>query len=288
MDIIVSFTPLKPTNFKTKILFKVERIYDEQKDLIGIYSPSSLLPEFKLEKSGRLYTKELSVIGKGSDGDLRLEPSLLEFGTVKVGFLKKLSFSIYNPTMTNFYITLEPEKKEYIDENGGNMDGIENINDIVTFDFKEGLINSFCKKEVQVLFKPINRYFVKMKVNVYATEHQTKKGLQNITKENESSNEDKNEIRSLKCELTLTANGDYPLIRIADVRNNLVGTNNLWYLFHVDQANEELQKQLTDEEINYIGDDKADKQIKDFKDKLKCITLNFGKHIKKKQNSVNI
>ena len=285
MDIIVSFTPLKPTNFKTKILFKVERIYDEQKDLIGIYSPSSLLPEFKLEKSGRLYTKELSVIGKGSDGDLRLEPSLLEFGTVKVGFLKKLSFSIYNPTMTNFYITLEPEKKEYIDENGGNMDGIENINDIVTFDFKEGLINSFCKKEVQVLFKPINRYFVKMKVNVYATEHQTKKTLQNITKENESSNEDKNEIRSLKCELTLTANGDYPLIRIADVRNNLVGTNNLWYLFHVDQANEELQKQLTDEEINYIGDDKADKQIKDFKDKLKCITLNFGKHIKKKQNS---
>ena len=115
MDIIVSFTPLKPTNFKTKILFKVERIYDEQKDLIGIYSPSSLLPEFKLEKSGRLYTKEVSVIGKGSDGDLRLEPSLLEFGTVKVGFLKKLSFSVYNPTMTNFYITLEPEKKEYID-----------------------------------------------------------------------------------------------------------------------------------------------------------------------------
>jgi hypothetical protein len=124
-----------------------------------------------------------------------------------------------------------------------------------------------------------------MKVNVYATEHQTKKVLQNIPKENDSSNQDKNEIRSLKCELTLTANGDYPLIRIADVRNNLVGTNNLWYLFDVDQANEELQKQLTDEEINYIGEDKTDKKIKDFKDKLKCITLNFGKHIKKKQNN---
>ena len=185
--------------------------------------------------------------------------------------------------MTNFYITLEPEKKEYLDENGGNMEGIENINDIVTFDFKEGLINSFCKKEVQVLFKPINRYLVKMKVNVYAVEHQELK-LQNLQKDNENNlinNEDNSKIKSLKCELILTANGDYPLIRIADIRNNIVGTNNLWYLFNVDQANEELQKQLTDEEIYYIGEDKTDKKIKDFKDKLKCITLNFGKHIKK-------
>ena len=289
MNIMISFTPMKPVDFKTKIRFKVERIYDEQKDLIGIYSPSSLLSEYKLEKNGRLYTKELSIIGKGSDGNLRLEPCLLEFGTVKVGFHKKLSFSIYNPTMTNFYITLEPEKKEYIDENGGNMEGIENINDIITFDFKEGLINSFCKKEVQVLFKPINRYLVKMKVNVYATEHQDSKDIKNNKKENELlKDENQNEgskIKTLKCELILTANGDYPLIRIADVRNNLVGTNNLWHLFDVDQANEELQKQLTDEEIYYIGEDKTDKKIKDFKDKLKCITLNFGKHIKKKQNN---
>ena len=285
MDVIVSFTPKKPVDFRTKILFKVERIYDEQKDLVGIYSPSSLLSDFKLEKNGRPYCKELYVIGKGNDGNLRLEPSLLEFGTVKVGFHKKLSFSIYNPTMTNFYITLEPEKKEYIDENGGNMEGIENINDIVTFDFKEGLINSFCKKEVQVLFKPINRYLVKMKVNIYATEHKDlkdKKENELLKEENKNEN---SKIKSLKCELILTANGDYPLIRIADVRNNLVGTNNLWHLFDVDQANEELQKQLTDEEIYYIGEDKTDKKIKDFKDKLKCITLNFGKHIKKKQNN---
>jgi hypothetical protein len=126
-----------------------------------------------------------------------------------------------------------------------------------------------------------------MKVNVYAVEHQELK-LENLQKDNENNlinNEDNSKIKSLKCELILTANGDYPLIRIADIRNNIVGTNNLWYLFNVDQANEELQKQLTDEEIYYIGEDKTDKKIKDFKDKLKCITLNFGKHIKKKQNN---
>ena len=121
------------------------------------------------------------------------------------------------------------------------MENIENIKDIVTFDFKEGLINSFCKKEVNVLFKPINRYLVKMKVNIYAIEHQD---IKNNQKENDNSisndlkQNENNKIKELKCELTLTANGDYPLIRIADVRNNLVGTNNLWHLFDVDQANE--------------------------------------------------
>ena len=298
MDIITSFTPKKPVEFKTKIIFKVERLYDEQKDILGIYNPGSLISQTKLVKNSRQYFKEIYAIGKGSDGDLKIEPSLLEFGTVKVGFHKKLFFSIYNPTMTNFYIKLEPEKKEYIGENG-NMEEITNINEIVNFDFKEGLINSFCKKEVSVLFKPINRYLVKMKVNIYATENQDSKILKKNTQEELSSKEkdiDKDEndennkkinqkIKSLKGELLLTANGDYTLIRIADVRNDIVGTNNLWHLFDVDQANEELQKQLTDEEISYIGAEKTDKQINDYKDKLKCITLNFGKHIKKKSNN---
>ena len=295
MDITVSFTPLKPVEFKTKIIFKVDRLYDEQKDLLGIYNPGSLLSERKFEKNSRIYSKELFVVGKGSDGDLKVEPTTLEFGTVKVGFNKKLFFSIYNPTMTNFYIKLEPEKKEYIGENG-NMEEVTNINEIISFDFKEGLINSFCKKEVAVLFRPINRYLYKMKVNVYATEHQDKKLLKkNSTqeqlnskdkeKDNVKENEKNEKIKSLKCELLLTANGDYPLIRIADVRNNIVGTNNLWHLFDVDHANEELQKQLTDEEKNFIGEEKNEKKIDDYKKKLKCITLNFGKHIKKKMNN---
>ena len=78
--------------------------------------------------------------------------------------------------MTNFYIKLEPEKQEYTAETG-NMEEISNINDIINFDFKEGLINSFCKKDVSVLFKLINRYLVKMKVNIYETGHQDSKSL---------------------------------------------------------------------------------------------------------------
>ena len=93
-----------------------------------------------------------------------------------MNFIKNCFFSIYNPTIANFYIRLEPEKQEYIPESR-NMEEISNINDIISFDFKEGLINSFCKKDVSVLFKPINRYLIKMKVNIYATEHQDRKAL---------------------------------------------------------------------------------------------------------------
>ena len=107
------------------------------------------------------------------------------------------------------------------------MEEISNINDIINFDFKEGLINSFCKKDVSVLFKPINRYLVKMKVKIYATEYRYSKVLKkNNTKDKLSTgnqdrknskekeinqNENKVEeqkIKSLKCELLIIANGD--------------------------------------------------------------------------------
>ena len=183
MDINISFTPMKSIDFKSKIIFKVVRIYDEQKDFLGIYNPGNLNNNNeKIEKikNNREYIKEIMIIGKGSDGELKIEPNILEFGTVKVGFHKKLSFSIFNPTMTNFYIMLEFEKQNNennldnnnINNNDNNQEVVSNINDIISLDFKEGLINSFCKKEVQILFKPINRFLVKTKILIYAIEHE--------------------------------------------------------------------------------------------------------------------
>ena len=83
MDITASFTPLKPVEFKTKIIFKVERLYDEQKDILGIYNPGSLISELKLEKHP---------VGKGSDGALKVEPSVLELGQLKLVFIKNYFF----------------------------------------------------------------------------------------------------------------------------------------------------------------------------------------------------
>ena len=61
--------------------------------------------------------------------------------------------------------------------------------------------------------------------------------------------------------MTIEANGDYPLIKIVDIRNSNMGNSKLWTNFNVDEANEELLKQLTEEEINFINNEKTNKKI---------------------------
>ncbi len=292
MNFEVSLTPLKQVDFSSQIHFHVERLYESQIENIGIFNPgsfnndnnninsdiinkgSSLMPIYEEDK--REFLKTINVLGKGSDGKLTIKPNLLEFGTVKVGFNKKLSFSVYNPTITNFYIKLETEilKNDNITN--------EKIKEVVQFDFTEGLINSFCKREITVTFKPISRSSVDIHVLIYATEHND-----NLKDEENKNNNNTNINKPLKCELNIKANGDYPLIKICDVRNDQVGINNLWHLFNVDEANEELQKQLTEEEINYNVGDRDNKKINEMKGKLKCIKFDFGKHIRKKNAKVN-
>lgn len=273
-EIEVTFCPIKTEEVNSKLIFIVERIYDSTSENIGIYNPGSVclkngqpIKTVNMVEDKRPYVKEVTVLGRGSDGNLTLSPTQLEFGTVKVGFHKKLSFSIYNPTITNFYIkiivdTIEDEKKQ---------------KDSIQFDFTEGLINSFCKKEVNVTFRPVTRSAVNLHVMVYATENKGDKETQDLLTQTDFTPE-----HSLKCELVIKANGDYPLIKIADIRNDSVGTCALWHSFNVDEANAELQKQLTDEEINYMSNDKTNKKIQEFTDKLKCIKFDFGKQIKKK------
>ena len=173
-DIEVSLTPLKKNDFSSQIHFHVERLYESQIENIGIFNPGSQINEINnksnqlmpiIEEDKREFIKTINVLGKGSDGSLTIKPNLLEFGTVKVGFNKKLAFSIYNPTITNFYIKLETEniKNENVSP--------DKIKDIVSFDFTEGLINSFCKREITVTFKPISRSSINIHVLIYATEH---------------------------------------------------------------------------------------------------------------------
>jgi hypothetical protein len=68
--------------------------------------------------------------------------------------------------------------------------------------------------------------------------------------------------------LLIEANGDYPLIEIVDIRNSTIGISKLWKNFNVDEANNELLKQLTEEEINFINNEKTNKKIENFNFKI--------------------
>ena len=59
------------------------------------------------------------------------------------------------------------------------------------------------------------------------------------------------------------------------MRNNIISPSKLWKDFNVDLANEELQKKLTDEEIDY-STAKSNKKVSEVTQKLKVIQFNFG------------
>lgn len=241
----VYLCPLKVAEIEANIEITSGRIYDHLNEAVGIFNPGSYLVKQGGEKHDRrIYKKELKVLGKGSDGDLKLDPPVLKFGTVKVGFYKKMYFSIYNPTICNFYVKLViPEDQKHVEQ-------------IINFDFTEGLINSFCKKDVSVTFKPVNRKNFNLRVALYAVDNKNDKMTQSII-----SNNSFEVNKFLKAELLIEANGDYPLIKIVDIRNSSTGTSKLWKSFSVDEANEELLKPLTEEEINFINNEKTNKNI---------------------------
>ena len=82
----------------------------------------------------------------------------------------------------------------------------------------------------------------------------------------------------MKCCLNIKAKGDYPLLKIVDIRNVNLSSSVLWKNFSVDEANEELQKKLTEEELNYISNANTSAK-QEMKDKLKSFKLDFGKYV---------
>ena len=261
----VFLTPKVNMEIISKLKLTAERLYDPQNENYGIFNPKIINEENKENKNQfdkRSYKREIIILGKGSDGNLTIKPEEINFGTVKAGFHKKLTFSIFNPTITNFYIKLIPQ---YNNENNNNPTSAK---EDISFDFMEGMVNSFCKKEVNVTFKPCTRASINFLVDIFTTSNRKNK------------EEQKNEIpipEEKKCSLKITGQGDYPLIKIVDLRNNLVSSSQLWNDFNVDEANEELQKELTQEEIYFAQS--VGSKIENTMKKLKLIKFNFGKHI---------
>ena len=49
----------------------------------------------------------LTIIGAGSDGKIQISPSIIDFGTITVGFAKTLSVTITNKSNCNVFIELK-------------------------------------------------------------------------------------------------------------------------------------------------------------------------------------
>lgn len=294
----IELIPTKTEEIMCPVTFNVERIYDPLSESIGIFNPGSFsLKTQALEQDKRCFRKEIRLLGRGADGYLNISPLLLDFGTVKVGFYKKMQFVVSNPTMTNFYIKIFPEIDEDIIKRSSMNKLMNTLNkkdkekqDVITFDFHEGFINSLCQKEINVTFHPKVRSSLNVNVYIYSSHNLTimnkpgakspRKGRDIVTKANVNA-EEFDTKQELKCQLRIKANGDYPLIKIVDLRNIITGTCTLWKNFNVNEANLELQEKLSSEELSYMANDMTSKKSQEYQEKLKCIKCDFGKHLLK-------
>lgn len=71
--------------------------------------------------------------------------------------------------------------------------------------------------------------------------------------------------------------GDFPLLRITDVRNDSISTANLWERFNLTTLNKELQTALNESEIEFNNSDKTNQSMNDLQRNLKVFVWDFGK-----------
>ena len=98
------------------------------------------------------------------------------------------------------------------------------------FDSSKGLVNAKSKKKLQLTFKPTGRYDFATQLICESREFMTKE----LSKEVEYKTQRKifnPPGKVQKCAIHVKCMGDYPLVRVTDVRNEHVSIATLWERF---------------------------------------------------------
>ena len=148
------------------------------------------------------------------------------------------------------------------------------LNDCFKFDNHKGVVNAKSKKKVNITFKPNCRFEFDTMLVCLAKEK--------LTKELSASVKDSADLfgrGSVQCEkdsIKITCKGDFPLLRLTDVRNDTVSIANLWERFELTKMNKQLLLPLTDEETAYNNSDDTKKGA-NLEDSLCQFSWDFGK-----------
>lgn len=216
----------------------------------------------------------MEVIGAGSDGVLSLSPKDIDFGTITVGFAKTMSVTVINKSSTNLYIELQMAQR--VEEDGKIAKDTEAVplmkkilKECFKFDQPKGLINAKSKKKVNITFKPTLRFNFDINLVCVAREKMAKEVPTSNTKVKDAIVE--------KSFIKIKAMGDYPLLRVTDVRNEQLSTALLWERFRLTTMNKELTKTLNEAEQMFNNSEKSNQSAADLQKNIKNFTWDFGK-----------
>ena len=80
-----------------------------------------------------------------------------------------------------------------------------------------------------------------------------------------------------KTSIQIRCKGDFPLLRLTDVRNESISIANLWEHFELTRMNKELLLPLNANEIMFNNSDKTTSSTEDLENNLKSFVWDFGK-----------
>lgn len=132
------------------------------------------------------------------------------------------------------------------------------------------MINAHSKKVVNIYFKPITRCSFNLKFLCVA-----KDKLASQEKSKSKTVDSQLLERMTYCELL--ANGDFPLIKLMDIRNEQISTSVLCDYFNFGSLNKELLSPLNAQELEFNNAEKTSTSMAKIQKNLKRFEWNFGK-----------
>jgi|LauGreDrversion4_2_1035121.scaffolds.fasta_scaffold23832_3 hypothetical protein len=279
--ITCTFTPLKKKEYILSVPLYAQNLYDHLRELVGFYNPGSGLMRANggmkttmksIKDSPATIRYDIEIIGAGSDGVLSLSPKDIDFGTITVGFAKTMSVTVINKSNCNLFIELKMAQR--MEEDGTIAKETEAVplmkkvlSECFKFDQPKGLLNARSKKKVNITFKPTLRFNFDINLVCVAREKMAKELNATTKKENIIE----------KSFIKIKAVGDYPQLRVTDVRNEQISTANLWERFRLTTMNKELTKALNEFEQVFNNSEKSNMSAHDLQKNLKSFTWDFGK-----------
>jgi hypothetical protein len=145
---------------------------------------------------------------------------MLDFGTITVGFGKTLSIVITNKSNCNLYIELMMQAINEADGQEKAQEIQKILNECFKFDNKKGIVNAKSKMKVNITFKPSCRFQFETTLICVAREKMSKELQQTLVAQKTRAGEKIQPNVIEKASISIKCNGDYPLLRFTDIRND--------------------------------------------------------------------
>jgi len=204
------------------------------------------------------YRTSLAVFGEGVVGGLTIEPSSLDFATVRIGSCETRQLTMFNSTSCDVPFALG-----YVLTDSASQS--EDDGTLVEFSVKEGVLPCRAHLSVNVKFSPKAResyrvvIFCKLIRSGVAKLQDTLKVIDlpdsptatqlGMKGGHDLSTNFEEELSTLpQCEIT--GSGAYPVLAITDIRAIRTSKAHLWEQFSINQINDAITEELTDVDKN--------------------------------------